>query len=186
GAVRQRETTIEQAMRALDARQLAVLLARFRLALALDRENALLHRDLDILRIDAGNVGEDGEAVVLFLDVDARRPLTGDDVRLIGLLIGEKTVEHVPDFILEIAAVDVPRAVTGNSHASSPQNGVRRKCRVREKVGPAMALSRVLRTEFFSFPSAACRHLSGKRRGFEGVFAGGRIPSEKSLSSLLP
>src|SRR6185437_8222663 len=106
GAVRQRETTIEQAMRALDARQLAVLLARFRLALALDRENALLHRDLDILRIDAGNVGEDGEAVVLFLDVDARRPLTGDDVRLIGLLIGEKTVEHVPDFILEIAAVD--------------------------------------------------------------------------------
>src|SRR3954453_23581550 len=122
GDVRQREATVEEAMRTLDARQLAVLLADLGLALALDREYALLHRHFDVLRIDAGNVGEDDEAVVLFLDVDARRPLSRDDVRLVGLVGVEETIEHVPDLVLEIAAVGLPRAVTGNGHKkSSPQ-----------------------------------------------------------------
>src|SRR6185503_241501 len=93
GAVRQREAAIERAVRALDARQLAVLGGVLGLALALDREDALFHRDLDVLRIDAGNVREDREAVVLFLDVDARRPLAGDDVGLIRLVLAEETAE---------------------------------------------------------------------------------------------
>ncbi len=120
GAVRQREAAIERAVRALDARQLAVLLGCLGLALALDRKDALLHRDLDVLRIDTGNVGEDGEAVVFFLDVDARRPLAGDDIGLIRFVSVEEAVEYVPDFVLEVmVAVDVPRAVTGNGHALS-------------------------------------------------------------------
>src|SRR3954453_11594192 len=124
GDVRQREATVEQTMRALDARQLAVLLANLGLALALDRENALLHRHFNVLRIDAGNVSEDDEAVVLFLDVDARRPLARNDLRRVGLVGIEEPIEHVPDLVLEIAAVGLPRAVTGNGH----KNPLRKRC----------------------------------------------------------
>src|SRR5512146_1233756 len=79
GTVGQCEAAVEGAIRTLDARQLAVLLLRLRLALAANRQDALVHADIDVLRVDARNVGEDDEALVLLLDVDARRPLAGHD-----------------------------------------------------------------------------------------------------------
>src|SRR5690606_38492002 len=67
GAVGQREAAVEAAVAALHARVALGFGARFALAFALDRENALVHLDLDLLRVDARQVGVDHEALGLLL-----------------------------------------------------------------------------------------------------------------------
>src|SRR5678816_2210521 len=69
GGVGQREAPVERTVRALDARELAVLLFAFSLAFAFDRENSVVHVYFDVGRIHTGNIGEYHEALVLFLDI---------------------------------------------------------------------------------------------------------------------
>src|SRR5205809_7950090 len=63
GAVGQREATVEAAVAALDAREPVGLLRALAAALALDGEDALVHRNLDVVGIVAGQVRIQDEAV---------------------------------------------------------------------------------------------------------------------------
>src|SRR3546814_20293719 len=93
---------VERAIGALNPGKALIFLALLGLAFALDGEDALVHLNLDIRGIDAGNIGEDDETLVLFADVDARRPLTGDHVGLITIGFADKAVENLLDFVLEL------------------------------------------------------------------------------------
>src|SRR5690242_10880012 len=64
GAVGQRKAAMEHAMRTLDAGEVALGFGVFGLALAADGQDALVHVDLDILGIHAGDVGVNHEAPV--------------------------------------------------------------------------------------------------------------------------
>src|SRR5690606_31210360 len=101
GAVGQREAAMEAAVAALHAREALGLGGRLAGALALDREDALVHLHLDILRVDARQVGVDDEAAGFLLDVDAGHPLRGDHGRGVGVLFAEEAVEHLLDLIMQ-------------------------------------------------------------------------------------
>jgi hypothetical protein len=75
----------------------------FRAALAFQGEHALVHVDLDVLGIDAGDVGSDDEALRFFADVDARLPLAGHDIALVFGLGREKLVEDLLHAVVEAA-----------------------------------------------------------------------------------
>src|SRR5688500_13979632 len=100
-AVGQRETAVEAAVTTLDARIALGFAGAFAAALAANGQQALVHRHLDVVRIDAGKVCVQDEAVVLFLDVDARHPLAGGHRALVGtgLDVVEQAVEHLPEFV---------------------------------------------------------------------------------------
>src|SRR5581483_2016716 len=64
-ALGQREATQEGARGALDALVAILRVLLFRASLTADRQHALLGRDVDILRLDAGDIRQDDEAVLL-------------------------------------------------------------------------------------------------------------------------
>src|SRR5438045_165943 len=105
GRVGQREAAIEHAVGALDARVLVGLAGALLPALALDGEDALVHVDLDLVGIDARDVGLDQEARRLLLDVHARRPLAGHHVGLVARVpFAEEAVEDVPELFVKMLA----------------------------------------------------------------------------------
>src|SRR6516164_6193828 len=73
----QREAAQERAGGALDALEAVLGRLLLRAALALDREHALLGRDLDVLALDARQVGSYHEALSLLVNVDVRDPADG-------------------------------------------------------------------------------------------------------------
>ena len=67
-----------------------------------------------------GQVGVEDEAILLFLDVDARHPLAGHHGAVVGVVLVEEValeqaVEHLPDLILQ-RALARPLAVTNDIH----------------------------------------------------------------------
>src|SRR5690606_5869735 len=125
GAVGQREAPVEHAVAAFDAREVLALVLFHADALALDGEQALVHLDLDVLRVDAGDVGVQDEAVRLLLDVDARRPLAGDHGRFVGAVVAkqaafEQAFEELPHGILG-AGPSAP-AAADLAHLRSPRS----------------------------------------------------------------
>src|SRR6185312_4245320 len=110
-AVGQRETAMEHATRALDARVVFILDLAFALALAPDRQHALVHVDFDVLGVDARDISLDHEALVFLTNVHAGRPFAGDHVGLIATLFGiEKAVQHLAK--LAIHGVTAPLPIT--------------------------------------------------------------------------
>ena len=110
-AVRQREAAHEDAMRTLDALVALLALCGLVLALALDRQHALVHGYLYVLGLDAGNVGVQQITVGLFLDVDGRRPVTALDAAGIVAAIGH--VKHVIQLLVPLIE-QAPRISTYN------------------------------------------------------------------------
>src|SRR5262249_15521403 len=74
-ARRQRDGTVEGAVRALAVAVSFALLLPLRLALALDREQEIGDLYLNVLLSQARQVGADHELAFAFQDVDLRRPL---------------------------------------------------------------------------------------------------------------
>src|SRR6516162_5598574 len=107
----QREAAQERAGGALDA--LEAVLGRFllRAALALDREHALLGRDLDVLALDARQVGSHHEALSLLVNVDVRDPADG---RAVGDLA------QGPIELPLQTAHERPGLVANDGHAKTP------------------------------------------------------------------
>src|SRR6185437_4428740 len=103
GAVRQGEAAVEHAARAFDAGVLAVLDLALALALAADRQHALVHVDFDVLGIDARNVGFDHEALVLFANVHARRPFARHPAGRVAVGHIEQTAKSATDLAREMA-----------------------------------------------------------------------------------
>src|SRR5690606_4484470 len=134
GAVGQREAAVETAVAALDAREALGLGGRLACALALDREDALVHLHLDVLRVDARQVGVDHEAAALLTDVDRRYPLRGDHGRGVGVLLAEEAVEHLLDLIMQ-RQFGGALAVTDDTHLCTPGLPGRRQGRHARDVG---------------------------------------------------
>src|SRR6516162_3033718 len=107
-ALGQREAPQERAGGALDA--LVAVLGRLllRAALALDRQNALVGRDFDVLALNARQIRRDDEAVGFLVNVDLRDPADG---RAVGDL-AQSTIELPLQ-----AAHESPGLVTNDGHA---------------------------------------------------------------------
>src|SRR5512143_2621390 len=104
-ARRQREAAGERAVGQLDAMVVLALLLHLQLALALQGEHAVLESDLDVLRLDAGQLGADDDLLAVLVDVARGRPpdrLTGAEQALVAqrsihlLLHSGKLAEGVP------------------------------------------------------------------------------------------
>src|SRR5688500_4881904 len=111
---------MEAAVTALDAREALGLGGALAAALAADRQHAAIHRHLDVVRVDAGEVGVQHEAVALLLHVDPRHPLAGDDVAVVAAPLVQagafqESVEHLPELVLGRAQCR-PLAVTDYVH----------------------------------------------------------------------
>src|SRR3569833_1257375 len=77
GRVRQYEAAVAGPGRTFAAFVAAVSLVRMESTIAAQGGHAILHGDLDLLRIDAGNIGVDHVTLGLFLDVVQGYPITG-------------------------------------------------------------------------------------------------------------
>ncbi len=120
GAVRQREAAMEAAIAALDTRIPIGVLGAFAAALALDGEDALLHRHFDVAGVDAGEIGEQHETVLVLADVDMRHPLAGHHRAFIAFAAIElgaldEPVERLPELILQ-RTMTGPLTVTNDIH----------------------------------------------------------------------
>ena len=77
------EAAEEAAADTLDAPEALFLGDVFRLALAGQRQDAVIHADVHVVGIDAWNIGTQDEAVFLLDDVDGWRP-AGDRVLVVA------------------------------------------------------------------------------------------------------
>src|SRR6056297_48689 len=118
GGVGQREAAEEAAGHALDAAiALAVFLAAVRAA-ARNGQHAVLHGDLDVVRLDARDVGVQQEAVLFLADVHRRGPV-GDAAG--GLVHAEALLEQ-PVQVFVHGAHQAPGLVADKTHGLPPVN----------------------------------------------------------------
>ena len=102
--VGKRETAMETAVTAFDAREAIGLLGRLAGAFAPDGEQSLVHRDLDVVWINARQIGVQHETIVFLLDVHPRHPLAGHHRAVVGTgLIEEAALEQAVEHLLHLA-----------------------------------------------------------------------------------
>ena len=114
GAFREGEASQEFAAAALETPVGARLFLSARVPLAADGQHAFVGSDLDVLRLDAGDVDQHGEAPGLLVDVDLRNPPGTGGIGGVG---GESHIE------LPLQAVDErPGLIAQNGHVANLQS----------------------------------------------------------------
>ena len=96
--VRQREAATECAVRPLDAQVVVLLDFLLELALAANGEHVVLYADIEFLGIDSGQVCLDQQFVLVFADVNRRRPCRKVGFAFIAL---ERIRKQTIDLILQ-------------------------------------------------------------------------------------
>src|SRR5437773_11093547 len=113
-ALGKRETAQERARGTLDALVTVARRLLLRAALAAHRQHALLGGDVDVLGLDARQVGDYDEALGFFADVDVRDPADARRRCILGGL-----AQGALELPLE-AAQERPGLVTNNGHSGTP------------------------------------------------------------------
>src|ERR1700733_3837098 len=111
GALRKREAAQERAAGALDALVAVLRRLLLRAALALDAQHALVGGDVDVLALDARQIGGHHEALLFLVNVDVRDPADSGAVSALGHGAIELPLQ---------AADERPRLVTDDGHEGSP------------------------------------------------------------------
>jgi hypothetical protein len=152
----QREATQEGALDALKALETGLLwLAFFEVALAPDRQHAVIGGDLDVLGLDPRKVGTHSELGGLFKDVHGRGPV-GNSCAVIGGR-SDGFAEELIDLAVQPVDRSGPGLIANKGHVRSPPNldGLACRCAPQALIGPACTKQRL--------------HLMcGRRAGFQG------------------
>src|SRR5262249_5164893 len=98
--LREREAARERSVDALPTECIGLVDLGLLLALTLDRQNAVLDMDVEVLAIDAGNFGLEDELIALLEDVHGGRPRAGVDLK--------EVLERIPPYELHFLSLLSP------------------------------------------------------------------------------
>src|SRR5262249_9580484 len=89
----------KRTIRTLNAQVIVFVHLLLKPAFAADRQDVVLHANVQVLRFDARQIGLDDEFVLVLMDIDRRRP--GREIRLLAGGALKSVVEQAIDLVLQ-------------------------------------------------------------------------------------